>query len=275
MVNRVRGYPAPDPYQMYDNGSSYPTREDYFGNRTLSSIPDLTGRGIVLTVGQSLAGNSVNAAHTITNSGAVRNFSIWNGATYIAADPLLGCSSITDPSFIANYATVLGDDLITNGHYTNVLLVPISVDSTSVDAWQTGGIVNYRIGVIMRRLTSFALEPDWILWHQGETDALNGTSQSAYTASLNDVISCFRVFTDAPFLVALETWISGSKPAGATAVRAAQAAVVNHGNNVWAGADWDTMNNTYRHDTTHLNASGAAQASTLDIAAMDATGLLP
>jgi len=66
-----------------------------------------------------------------------------------------------------------------------------------------------------------------------------------------------------------ESWIRGST---SLSVTAAQAAVVNN-RTVFAGANVDSLNATYRNsDNTHFNDAGAAQAASLMYTAMRASG---
>jgi hypothetical protein len=164
---------------MFSN-APLPSNVDYFGNRTQVANCSSVGRAVIITVGQSLVTNTINTAHTIVNTGKILNFSLWNGGTYTAADPLLGPS--VNPVYAGDYATVLADALITAGHYTCVILVPIGVGSSAVADWQTGGVLNYRIGVALRRLASVGLTVSWVLWHQGEADAFNNTSLTTHSA---------------------------------------------------------------------------------------------
>jgi len=114
------------------------------------------------------------------------------------------------------------------------------------------------------RGVSFAL-----IWGQGESDALGGTSQAAYTTSLNQVIANAQACgMNGRIFITLESWNAGSTSAN---VRAAQAAVVTGA--VFQGGDMDTLNATNRQvDNTHLNDAGAPSMATLERNAMHASG---
>jgi hypothetical protein len=109
-----------------------------------------------------------------------------------------------------------------------------------------------------------------IEWGQGETDTILGTSQSAYTVSMNQVISNVKTCGfSGRFFVATETWEAGTVSAG---IQAAQAAVVDN-ITIFASGNIDTLNATNRlADNIHLNNTGIASAATLVYNAMHASG---
>lgn len=103
-------------------------------------------------------------------------------------------------------------------------------------------------------------------------DCVAGVSQAGYAANLATVIASIRaVYPSGPIFINHETWDAGT-PCPST-VGAAQDAAVNHAANIWAGGNWDTINNTGRYDNTRLNASGAASATSLLQTAMHAYGV--
>lgn len=257
------GGPFNDPYALVDRNPGIGF-DKAFG-RTLVSpalVPEET-TAVIVTHGQSLGANTCQGAiYTPTNSAKVQNFNIYNGGLYLATDPLLGCDSE-----LGNYVTRLADKLIAAGAYRRIILVPIAQDGAKVSEWAPGGKINHRIGATARRLAVVGLTPTFLLWHQGESDY--GTSASAYTLSLQGVVQTWRNNgISAPFFVALECWASGGIQAGGAAIRQGQADACTNGLGIYLGADWDTMDNTKRYDTTHLNAAGADAAAELDKAVL-------
>lgn len=212
---------------------------------------------VFLTAGQSNGQNCVCSGpgtgvfYTPTNS-LVQNLNIYNGGLYTAKDPLLGHDNSLGGG---TWQCKLGDLLINAGKYQRVIFVPISIGGTVVSQWAAGGALNARLAAAVRRIEAIGLPLTALLWCQGETDAVNGTGQSAYAASLSSVISTVTGLISTKILVALETWDAGALPAGSTAVRAAQAQVVDN-ITTFQGPDGDTLDNTNRFDTTHWNATG-------------------
>lgn len=226
---------------------------------------------VMILVGQSLAGNWNDAAYTPTNT-KVENFNIFDGGVYrCSGGPLLGCDGgmKSNGTPLSNIFPRVGDKLIDAEHFDRVIFAPMALGGSAINVWL--GPAAERILVMKRRLDAAGLAATHILFSGGETDAALGTSQATCEANLLSVLAAFRtVGIDAPMWVARETWASGSQPAGAAAVRAAQAAVVDNVD-IFAGPDLDTLNNTNRDDTeTHFNATGADAAAGLWLAALTA-----
>jgi lysophospholipase L1-like esterase len=104
------------------------------------------------------------------------------------------------------------------------------------------------------------LAPTHVVWMQGESDTSSRTTQASYTASLQTVIDNIRGSgITAPILVNVESWLNGATYAP---VRNAQMSVAGS-NGVIQGADVDSLNNSYRYDGTHLNATGATAVANM------------
>lgn len=232
--------------------------------RQLANPRSLASPAVFVVLGQSLTSGHDQTDYTPANSNAVFQLNVYDGGLYRAVDPLLGGEGTG-----GSYSTRLADKWVADGKYQSVVLVPIAVGGTTVAMWAPGGQLNHKIGVAARRLAALALSCSGVIWTQGEQDAFNGLSQASYAASLAGVISTFRVSgIAAPFFVALETWINGSQPAGAAAIRAAQAAVVDNVG-VFQAGDTDTLGNSFRYDNTHWTAAGSDAAANLHKAAIN------
>lgn len=219
--------------------------------------------GVIVTVGQSLITNNVSGTYSCGTK--VHNLCLDNGGVYQAVQPLLGCSISGGEVRPSNYAMHLADKLIAAGHYDRVIIAPIGIGGTTVAQWAPGGPCNHRIGVVAQRLAAHGYVLDMILWHQGESD--HGIAATTMTSRLQAVIATFRTAgLTAPFLVAQASWnLSLTDPK----VRQGQAAAVDNVS-VFAGPNFDTLNNSYRADTTHFNQAGAEAASTMWLASIEA-----
>jgi len=217
---------------------------------------------IIVGAGQSNMANSPQAStYTPTNPTALDQFNIMDGGIYAAADPLLGTSLNSGGG---NPLLRLGDNLVTAGLFDRVILASIAVDGTAVAEWDTG-TYSTRLPVLFRRLSAKGLVAGTnvtviVLWGQGETDTTNGTSQAAYTASLNNVIAATRTAGfNGTWFVASQSYNTGSTSSNVTN---AQAAVVNHGAGVWAGPNADAIIGTTcggltcRPDNLHFGNNG-------------------
>lgn len=265
------GHPAvPDPMSLCPPVSFIAASNHFFPdhdnpNGKTAVSPALVGGQttlVLIIAGQSLTTNVVPGVYTPTNA-LNHNFSITDGGCYTANGPLLGCTGFA-PTLgwpASNFASWLGDQLITGGIAQRVILVPIGVGGSIVADWASTGANNSRIQVTANRLAVAGLTPSAFLWEQGTSDL--GTSQISYTASLNSMIASVRTSfgSTLPIFIAQESWNAGSTSA---AVRAAQASVVNHASAIWLGPDCDSLNATNRQaDNTHWNTTGASANAAL------------
>lgn len=200
---------------------------------------------VIIAPGQSNIGSYAPSAYSPANPNALDNLNVFDGAVYAAADPMLGAAQ-GSATIIGNPILRLADALVTNNKFDRVVIVPIAVDSTTVQDWQTGYVSN-KIAVALGRLAYRGMVAGTnitvvILWGQGESNTTAGTSQGTYAASLAAVISASRTagFTGKWF-VAKETW-NGTTVS--TAIQNAQTGIVDHGADIWAGPDADALVST-------------------------------
>lgn len=242
---------APDPF-IFPEISGVTGNYDTNSKTLVSSALNGGIRNCVLLIaGQSNVCNSAPTIYTPTNAGKVDNFCIYNGATYSAVDPLLGCSTAIPAG---NFAGRLADKLINANKFDRVILCPVGVDGTAISLWTNNSNLGSRITVGLARLAARGLTPTAILWGQGESD--HGTSQVNYQAALGGIIANSRVSGYAgPWFIAKETWLGGAVDAD---VQNAQLAIVDHSAGIWAGPNADSLNASNRQgDNTHFNDTGA------------------
>lgn len=261
---------------LYNGNSGY---SDTVGKTVrATTINTAVKNAVLILAGQSNFGTSSPTSYTPTNSTKVDNFNIYDCQTYAAAGVLLGSTW----SYQALGGTVSGhvggriaDALINAGKFDRVILVPVAVGGTTVANWDIAGPLYGRIEAAIRRLRMAGVTPDMtnvtfaVLWGQGEGDS--GTSQAAYDASMRRIIDKTRAAGfSGRFLIAKQTLLSGSQT---STVRAAQAAVVGHDAQVYAGPDADTLTGANRQaDGTHFSDAGAAAYASAWVTALAATG---
>lgn len=156
----------------------------------------------------------------------------------------------------------LADKLVTDGKCSRVIIVPVSISSTAVAVWDIGGVLWQRIPVAMRRIAQRLNQTSplnslkcgstnitcVVLWGQGESDTAAGTTQTAYTNSLNSMISTSNTTatslgwtsgTWGRWLIAKQSYYLPG-PAVDAAIQAAQHAVTN-GTQIFDGANADAL----------------------------------
>ena len=221
--------------------------ENYLGDRSV----------VLMTFGQS---NSANAGKDrYIPVGDVANFNIFDGKCYQAEDPLLGPD--------ANGGSVwgvLGDKLIAAGDYDRVLILPFGIGGSSLSQWQEEGVLFPLLQTAMRAINEAAIDPDYILWHQGESDAGQETAEQDYFDMFEALVGHLRNGGfNAPIYPAVATYcefiLTDDDPAVQEArntVRAAQQRLPEI-DGVYPGPDTDEIRGElYRHDNCHFNAKG-------------------
>lgn len=212
--------------------------------------------GIFIIAGESLAANATAALYTPTNASKVDNVDVLDGTIYAAVDPLAGTSGAG-----GHWGGRLADKLIAAGKYQRVILLPIGVSSSAIADWRPGGALYPLALAAFARLSNMGMSPTAMLWQLGANDNAAGTTQAAYEAGLDALISeVVSLGFSAPWLIAKSTLYNNAVSA---AIQAAIAGVVN-GTNILAGADTDTLTGgTNRADGTHFTATGADASATL------------
>lgn len=281
---KMRGATPPDPYLLDDT--------IFAGNAATSPLTirsatiDPAKRTLILIAfGQSQASNVLPSLFTPVNSTVVDNFNIYDGADYNVGAAMVGTTNGINSSGTAlgpgNVVARLADLFVTNGEFDRVIVVPIAIGGVAISDWSTGHLsapgIGGRFGVAMRRLAARGITPATTgatfaaLWMQGETDGVNGTSQAAYQASWATIYAAMLASgysASSRVFVNVETWINGTTY---PIIQAAQVAIP--GGSVFAGANLDTLNATFRQsDNTHFNDTGGASAATLMYNAMHASG---
>lgn len=205
---------------------------------------------VFVLAGQSLLANTEPSFNTASNDD-VSTYSLTTGWAH-ADDPQPNVTSSG-----GSVIPLLGDQLHT------LLSIPIGfVDvaqgNTLVSDWVPGQ-PNYNL--IKQAVKLFPINGfRTFLWEQGQNDNQAGTSQAAYTASLESIIDQLRLDAHwtVPCGIAKSTWLNGSVSA---TIQAAQVAVQGY-TGCYASANDDSLDNSNRQgDQTHFtNAGGSAQA---------------
>lgn len=259
-----------DPYVMPELPATVHGNQDYAGRtQVASALVGGENTGVIMVISDSTASNVVDSLFSIVNTTKNQNFNPYNGATYLSAEPMLGCTTNLARPASGNFLTRVADSLITAGTYARVIVQPLGVSSTVFADWEPSGAINGRIGVGYRRLLAAGLTPTGVVIMIGPNDKNIGTGQSAATTSLSNIISSVRdlgitcpIFIPRHSIFAL---------VASSAVQLAQGAVLDSPNRVYTGGDMDSLTASGNYwDNTHFNSTGAAAAAALLVAAITA-----
>ena len=206
---------------------------------------------VLLALGQSNAGN-----HGALPSHAAESvILIAEGKCIRATDPLPGGTG-QGGSIWQRLSTLLS----TQTEARAVALSVLAVDSTSIADWTSpNSPLGARLAsqvVSMRRL---GLPPEFVLWQQGEADALLGTSSEDYSTGLGKLATILsEAGVSAPIFLARST-ICQTKPNAA--IRSAIEGRISSDLRFRLGPDMDTLSgNTFRNGC-HLTAGGLDSAA--------------
>lgn len=226
----------------------------------LCRIP-LVKNTVVVTLGQSNVANFCGGKYIAQHE--VANFNLYDGKCYSAADPLVGASGDG-----GNFATRLGDVLISRRLAERVVLAPIGMGNTRIEDWAPGGVFHRRILVLIRRLYEAELTPDLIVWQQGEGNANDhDLAGERYRRHLLGIVQTFRDYgISAPFAIAQCTicgkphpnpFIRVARAFWRRNIRVGQRRAAESGVGTCLGPDTDLIGYEDRFDCCHMAESGA------------------
>jgi hypothetical protein len=228
------------------------------------------GSAVFLILGQSNAAN--HGQGKFTAGAGVYNFNVFDGLCYQAADPLLGATGEGGSPWC-----LMADGLIAAGYADEILLVPLAVGGAAIADWTPGGPYNHRLMYALDRLEVFGTVPTHILWHQGEADALYGTTADAYVDRFGQLIGSLRARgTMAPFHIASAAYFGIPEGYGRqqSVINAAQRSIIDPRAGILPGPDSDRIRD--RYDDCHMNETGLRKHAAAWVEAlMQARSILP
>jgi hypothetical protein len=208
---------------------------------------------VIAAFGQSNSANFGETRHA--PQGAV--YELLDGRCYRARDPLLGGDGKGGSIW-----TRLAERLIAHKYARSVVLISFGVSATEIARWAPGGDLNVRIEHHLGGLGRLGLDPNVVLFVQGETDAKIGTGTTTYLRQLNAVVqSVRRTGVEAPFVIAVASYCHGRVSPDVTA---AQRSAVDHARRIYEGPDMDQLRGVHmRFDDCHFSAQGMERAAEL------------
>lgn len=180
-------------------------------------------------------------------------FAFWEGILYEPVDPWPGTSGIGGSVW-----SRLGPRIRSSFRVDEVVIAAVAQGSTQVEDWAPGGVHEPRMQQALSALAARDLDPDWIIWHQGESDALDTERRPGeYREDLLRLIASLRATgISSPFLVCLATRHGDS--VSSEELRQEQRSVWDASQGVYAGVDTDSFGKGLRSDGVHFNAKGLA-----------------
>lgn len=207
---------------------------------------------VILALGQSNAGNHGDLSESEDPPVAMQ---VGNDCA-ITADPLPGATG-NGGSIWRHLPALLSNKLAGR----KIVLSVLAVDATTIDDWtRPGSVLAQRLVEQIQALRKRGMDPDFVLWQQGEADARIKTSTSQYLGGLMRLASLLdEAGTHAPLFIARSTTC---RSVPSEAVRSAVDQAYKISPRFLPGPDTDLLlSDAYRRDGCHLNASGLRSAA--------------
>jgi hypothetical protein len=207
---------------------------------------------VILVLGQSNATNSVG--HRFAADGDVHAF--FRGACHPARGALPGGSSP-----FGSYWPAVGDELARNGAKGGVVFAIAAMGGSKAGDWASPQKLGWLLEERLAELRAASLEPDLVVWMQGESDV--DTPAGAYRADVSAVFG--RVWAAYPrtlIMVAQTTYCFGRDSAP---IRDAQRTLATSGDpRIKLGPDSDALRaEADRYDDCHFSERGGRKMAAL------------
>lgn len=207
---------------------------------------------VIFTFGQSNAANHGQTRYKPGN----KVFNYCNGKVYEGCDPLAGPTGEGGSIW-----TRLADRMIDTGMAESVTIVPIAVGATEIFCWAEGGDLYNRLTKTVDGMLADGLVPAYILWHQGESDNISGTSAETYVHLFESIRRVFRERgIEAPIYIAMASYHPACISNGhgnSEYVRQAQKHLAKMYKDINPGPDTDKFDRCIdRHDGVHFSSIG-------------------
>lgn len=203
---------------------------------------------VVLILGQS---NAANYCEELNRS--YKNiFMYYENGMLRAKDPILGASGKKGSIWIPVF-----EDLLERRKLDSILIVNIAQGSSSVLDWQANGIYDDLLRETFVKLQKKNLEPDLILWQQGEQDNLNGMSKANYKSAFLKIHNGIKRFAgETSILISITSFHPKSITPVNSKIREAQYELIEENKSFYSGPDTDIHVENCRYDGIHFSAMG-------------------
>lgn len=206
---------------------------------------------VLLALGQSNAGNHGSLPERAPEAVTL----IAEGKCIKATDPLPGGTG-TGGSIWQRLPAMLSTQNISRP----VLLSVLAVDATSIEDWTSpGSPLVKRLLEHLGSMQRLGLTPDFVLWQQGEADALSGVSSADYSTGLDRLAAILNGGGSTVPIILARSTICRSDPH--VAIRNAIQAKVSSDPGFRLGPDTDVLSASTFRDGCHMTTDGLNSAA--------------
>ena len=209
---------------------------------------------VILALGQSNAANTSTQRFVSMHGNKIINY--FQGHCMVAQSPLLGATGNGGEQW-----TALGNELIENGGYGRVIIIPAAINGSAAKQWSDGDLRTVLDDTLLSLKDAYV--PTIVIWHQGEADFFFETSESEYREEVTKVARRVRENgVMAPFFITVSTRCTPApqKWEADNPVARAQHNLVNPELGIFAGVDADSaLTRNDRYDGCHLSRTGVTK----------------
>ncbi|OUO53353.1 hypothetical protein B5F77_06025 [Parabacteroides sp. An277] len=207
---------------------------------------------VLFTFGQSNSANHGQGRYQPRHT----QYNYFEGKLYPASDPLIGATGEGGSVW-----TRVGDKLVEAGMAKQVTLVPIGVGGVRIGAWAKGDELYGKLVRTVEQMKQDGIKPDYILWHQGETDNILNTSTEEYVRLFETIREVFRSRgIDAPIVIAQVSYHPNcldEDNGKSETIRQAQKQLADKYEDIYLGPDTDRLDKVWqRADGIHFSEPG-------------------
>jgi hypothetical protein len=239
-----------DPAVSWGSSDEYGRLAEFPGKREVACPVQTERTGVLLVIGQSNAGNS--AERRVHTRFPERNLNLYNGRCYVSGSPLLGSTNVR-----GEWITLLGDQLMEQGIYDNIVLIPSAIGGSVIARWADEGDLNGMLMSTIRGVNELYRVTD-VVWHQGEGDVAMYTRTNTYVNKFESLMHTLaRAGVDAPYFMSIASLCFDIGAPSKNWVPDAQRTLIESHGNIVLGVNTDEVVPLEdRHDGCHFGARG-------------------
>lgn len=244
--------------QGYHSIREWQVQSERLSKRTVVHLDNgLSPKAMVaLIIGEANADNLGESAAAAED----HVYNLYKGRLYKAEDPLLGGGVESDES--GSIWIRLGNRLVTQGVYKEVVLVQSAVRESKIGKWRPGAGLHQELLERIQDAQDAGLTFTHVLWSQGESDARSSTDPEEYQRAFQELVVSLRQHgVTAPMFVALATMCYSNKTS--PEIQLAQRSVIVPESRVFAGPRIDDIGLAFRFDGCHFSNEGLDKAADL------------
>lgn len=180
-------------------------------------------------------------------------YCLYKKKIYRANDPIQGASGTKGSPWI-----LFSEFLIDSGFANKILLVNIAEGSSSIREWSDEGKLHNKLISTIDELKKMNLEPNFVLWQQGEQDNLMQTSKNMYKYYLKNILGIFKLFSvNIPIYISITSYCPISITPVNQTIRNAQKEIIFENSDTFSGPDTDIyISEEDRFDGIHFSETG-------------------